>query len=187
MSQISLFSVMATFLLSISAQAAFLPVCERTPAVAKFLEQNLRKDCKSITEEDLLTVKRIAPAHAQVTQFKKDDFSGLKNLEILNIRSNPYTELTEGLFDDLENLRTLVIISTSLRHFPDDFLAKNPKIENIHVFANQVRSISESVFQRLASYKNLKIIDFDEIMLPAEQARLRALFPEGGPVQLFFN
>lgn len=176
---------LAAFLLAGStANAAFLPVCQRTPAVAKFLEQTTRKTCENITAEDLLAVKRVAVQNARVTEFKADDFSGLTNLEILNIRSNPYLLLPEGLLKDLVHLKTLVIISTSLTHYPNDFLQFNPEIENLHVFRNKVQSISESIFQRLENAKHLKAIDFDDTLQAAEKERLTRMFPPGGPVEL---
>ena len=170
-----------------TAQAGFLPVCHRTASVKVFLEQALKKECKDITEAELGSVTRVAVANREINEFKPDDFSGLKGLEILNIRSNPYTHLPEGLLADLVKLKTLVIISTTLRHYPDDFLANNPLIENLHIFRNQVRSISESILNRLEAAKNLKVIDFDDSLQGAEKTRLRRLFPEGGRVDLAFH
>jgi Leucine-rich repeat (LRR) protein len=166
------------------AFSALLPVCERTPAVKQALELLLKKSCETIGESDLLTVTRLAVQRKNVTKFHADDFSGLKNLDILNIRSNPYTELPEGLLKDLPRLTTLVIISTKLRHFPDDFLEHNPEIKNLHLFRNEVRSISESVFARLEKARGLKDIDLDGTLQPAEKERLLKLFPEGGSVNL---
>jgi len=166
------------------AQAAFLPVCERTEPVKKFLEQTVRKTCENITAEDLAAVKRVAVGHTKIAEFKVDDFSGLTNLEILNIRSNPFTTLPEGLFTDLVHLKTLVIISASLRYYPDDFLEHNPEIENLHIFGNKVRSISESVFRRLENARSLKVLDIDDTLQAAEKERLVKLFPVGGQVQL---
>lgn len=171
------------FAFSGAAHAAFLPVCDRTPAVKRFLERALAKTCENISENDLLSVRRVA-TETGITEFKADDFSGLFNLEILNIRSNRYTELPEGLFKDLVNMNTLVIISTTLRHYPDDFLAYNPKIQNLHVFRNKVTSISESIFKRLEEAKDLKVVDFDDTLQPAEKERLLKMFPPGGRVEL---
>lgn len=174
----------ASFLGSQVAQAAFLPVCQRTPAVKKFLEQTLRKTCENITPEDLLTVKRIAVGHQNISQFQADDFTGLTNLEILNIRSNPYTTLPEGLMRDLIHLKTLVIISAALRYFPDDFLEHNPEVTHLHIFNTGLKSISESVFQRLEKARFLKEIDFDATLQSAEQERLLKIFPPNGSVIL---
>ena len=165
-------------------RAATLAVCARTPAVKTFLQGILKKPCTEISETDLLAVKRVDVSHRGIKEFLADDFSGLANLEILNIRSNPYTEFPEGLFKDLVNLKTIVIIGTSLRHFPDDFLLYNLSIENLHAFRNQVRSISESVLQRLEAARGLKNVDFDRALQSAEKARLERFFPNGGSVEL---
>ena len=166
---------------------AFLPVCDRTPEVKTDLETQTAKKCADITEDDLLKIVRVAVESGTIKNFKADDFSGLKNLDILNIRSNPYTELPEGLFNDLGNLKTLVIISTKLRNYPDDFLATTPNIENLHVFRTQVRSISESILTRMESMRNLKVIDFDRKLQEPERVRLQKIFPAGGSTQLFFR
>lgn len=177
-----------TVFLSVSGQAAFLPLCQRTEQVKKELEVLTKKKCVDITEVDLLAIKRVDVGFNRIQAFKKDDFSGLKNLEILNIRSNPYTELPEGLFDDLGNLKTIVIISnTALRHFPDDFLEKTPLLEHLHVFHLPLRTLSESVLTRLANLKNIQEIDVDRELFAAERERLRRIFPENGKVQLNFN
>ena len=172
---------------SVVGEGAFLPVCQRTEGVKKNLETQTKKVCADILETDLHLIKRVAVQGAGITVFKRDDFTGLKNLEILNIRSNPYTELTEGLFDDLANLKVLVIIGGSLRHFPDDFLARNPLIEKLHLFRIPVRSISESVLTRLENLKYVNELDFDEELQDPEKLRLRRIFPENGNVQLNFN
>src|SRR5688500_13005040 len=76
--------------------AAVLNVCERTPAVRDFLTNGTQKSCEAITEADLSTIKRIAVPDENISLFKVGDFSGLPNLEILNITSNPIVELQEG-------------------------------------------------------------------------------------------
>lgn len=170
-----------------AARADFKSVCDRTPAVKTFLESATTKSCDGIVEADLLAINRVAVNGKGIAEFKVDDFTGLTNLEILNIRSNPYTALPEGLFKPLPHLKTLVIISGQLRNYPDDYLADTPELENIHVFRNPVHSISESVFQRLAGLKNLKVLDVGSELQPAELARLKQMFPEGGMVQLIIN
>ncbi len=173
-------------LISTQGEAAFIRVCQRTAPVKAFLEEILKKDCAAISAADLLTVKRVAVDDGTIHAFQADDFSGLTNLEILNIRSNPYTELPEGLLTELVNLKTLVIISTTLRHYPDDFLQFNPNIENLHLFRNKVRSISESVLTRLEHATKLQVMDFDDELGDAEKTRLRRAFPENGSVSLSF-
>lgn len=178
------------FLFTLSAStagAAALPVCERTPAVKAFIETAVEKPCQDITENDLAGIKRVAVERKGIQAFKADDFTGLTNLEILNIRSNPFAELPEGLFKDLVHLKTLVIIDTALRHYPDDYLAHNPEIVNLYTFRNQVRSISESVLGRIESARYLKEMEFDDSLQESEKERLRHHFPAGGPISLLFN
>lgn len=184
MGKFSHLSLVSMLFLGAVSQGAFLPVCERTEPVKKSLEMVTKKVCADILEVDLLSVKRIVVRG--ITAFKADDFSGLHNLDILNIRSNKYTEFPEGLFTDLENLKTLVIISTTLQKYPEDFLEHTPLLENLHAFRNKVTQISDSVLYRLEGLKNIKVIDFDKTLEEPVKARLREFFPEKGKVQLSF-
>lgn len=170
-----------------TVMATSLPVCDRTPAVKAFIEKAVSKTCDAITDQDLLTIKRISVEKQNIFEFKPDDFTGLTNLEILNIRSNPYTELPEGLLRDLVNLKTIVIIDTKLRHLPDDFLAYSNNWEEIHVFESPFRTISESVFKRIESQTHLKQLSLDVKLQDAEKARLNQRFPTGGPVFIEWN
>src|SRR5688572_9635457 len=96
--------------LSPTAVAAIMPVCERSTPVKTVIQNLLKKDCAAITEADLLTLTRLDVSRKNIQQYHRDDFTGLGNLEILNIRSNPAPELPEGLLRDLVRLKTLVII-----------------------------------------------------------------------------
>ncbi len=169
------------------AEASVAPVCERSEPVKAVLVSFLKKSCEKITESDLLTVIRLDVSRRNIVRYQANDFTGLANLEILNIRSNPAPELPEGLLVDLVKLKTLVIIGAGLAHFPDDFLSSNPDIENLHLFRIKVRSIPESVFNRLAELTHLKVIDVDRTLDESDKARLQQIFPKGGPVSLFFR
>ena len=107
--------------------AAVTSVCNRTEPVKVVLEGLLKKTCESINESDLLTLTRVDVSERRIEKYHPDDFSGLGNLEVLNIRSNPAPELPEGLLRDQVRLKTIVIIGAGLRHLPDDFPAYRPK------------------------------------------------------------
>ena len=190
--RLSFFLVVVALVGNSAMAQEILPVCDRTEGVKNFIVQQINSDqggdktCEEITEEDLASLTRVAPRNANIINFKAGDFTGLVNLEILNIRSNPYETLPEGLFRDLGKLKTLVIIATGLRYYPDDFLKDTPQLENCHCFANGVRSISESIFQRLGQLEHLKVLDFDRSLQDPDRARLEAIFPLESGVQLNF-
>jgi len=176
-----------------AAHADILPVCERSESVQRNIVAQInqilgtQKTCADITTDDLLTLKRVAIQREGVVHFKVGDFSGLSNLEILNIRSNLYTSFPEGLFQGLDSLQTLVIIDTPLRNYPDDFLKDTPRLKHCHCFRNQVRTISLSVLNRLIALPDLEALDFDATLAADEKAFLSEAFPEGGPVFLSFE
>ena len=169
------------------ATAGFLPVCERTEAIKQNLTVQTKKACEAITPEDLLSIKRVAVNGKNISQFKAEDFSGLRNMEILNIRSNPYTELPEGLFNDLSSLNTLVIIGTQLSRYPEDFLEATPLMKQLILFRNAATTLPEAVLDRLENLRNLEFVEMDRKLEPAVQQRLNEIFPSGGPVNFRFK
>ena len=186
----SLWAAFSTLSLSMATSgAAFaesLSVCERTPAVKVFIEQALTKTCDQVTDTDLATLTRIAVPSRAVHEFKVGDFSGLPNLEILNIKGNPITQLPNGIFADLPKLKTLVIFRTQLASLPNDFLYGLDQLENLHIFANPFTTIPASVLETLGELAHLQVLDFNKALATEQQAELRQLFPEGGVVELNF-
>jgi hypothetical protein len=182
---IALAFVLAT---SVSAHASFTPVCDRTPAVSQALEVLTKKACADIAAEDLLAVKRVSVARKNIAEFRDGDFSGLTNLEILNIRSNPYKTLPRGLLAELPNLKTLVVIQVGLVELPEDFLEQNPLIENLHIHKNPALTrLPESVWTRLAAYQHWLQLDFDQSFATANPGRLEAIFAGDKAEKLILN
>src|SRR5262249_23239401 len=165
----------------------FLPVCERTNAVKLFLEEATRKSCDAITEQDLQPILRVAVPDKRITVFKDGDFSGLPNLEILNIKGNPFQHLQPGLLAGLPKLKTLVIFRTGLTELPEDFLESNPEIAFLHMFGNPFTTLPESVRERFASYQHWEGLDFDQKVDDASGGGLSALFPPERGVTLIFH
>jgi Leucine-rich repeat (LRR) protein len=177
-----------TLSLSTPARAAeFVSVCDRLAPIRDFLTQTLKKPCDAISEEDLSVVKRIAVPNRKITSIRVSDLANLSALEILNIKRNLLTELPEGLLPQLPSLKVLVILGNKITHLPDSFLEGNPLIEKIHIFGNPYRTISESIFVRLAAAEHLNFVDVDRNLLPAEKARLADLFPKGHRVVVNYN
>ena len=170
----------------------FVSVCDRTESVAEFITQTVsgqkgtQLSCEDITSEDLLEINRVSIAFAGDTVLHSDDFSGLYGLEILNIRSNPYQFLPEGLFKDLVNLKTLVIIDTGLETYPDDFLEHTPLLENCHCFRNPLTTIDSTILERFAALQNLRVLDFDRSLNEDTKAFLESAFPSDSGVFLSF-
>lgn len=170
-----------------NSMAAVMPVCYRSEPVKAVLQTLLKKDCGAISAEDLLTVKRLDVSRKNIQKYHADDFTGLANLEILNIRSNPAPELPEGLLRELVRLKTLVIIGAGLSKFPEDFLDSNPEVTHLHLFRLKVTAVPAAVIDRLEKMTHLVEIDLDRIINAEDKARLTQIFPQGGPVRLFFR
>lgn len=165
---------------------AMTSVCARTPQVRDFLVKAVNRSCELITEADLAGIKRVAVNNRKVAELHVGDFDGLPNLEIVNVVGNQLTTVPAGIFAKNPALKTIVIFDNPLRKLPDDFLEANAALENLHMFDVPLKTLSVSVIARLAAMKHLKVIDLALKLNPAERARLRALFPEKGQVELTF-
>jgi hypothetical protein len=167
------------------ARAEVLSVCERTASVKEFIEQDQGKPCAEITEADLAAIVRVAVPDSDITEFKVGDFSGLPNLEILNVKGNPFTSLPIGVFSGLPKLKTLVIFDTQLASLPYDFLDGMDQLQDLHIFSNPFTEIPWSVWTRLARFEHLVNLDFNDALAESEKHHLQDLFPAGG--QAFLN
>jgi len=181
-----LFITLAAIGFYAESQAALVNVCERTPAVTKFLELTLKKPCADITLDDLATVKRVAVPGKGIKNFAEGDFANLPNLEILNITRNPVEALTPGMFAGLTKLKTFVLFRAGLKSIPEDFLEGMDDIENLHIFGNLYTDLPESVMERLSRLKHAKNLDLSRTLNAEDQARLKEMFPAKSGVQLAF-
>lgn len=169
------------------ADGDFLPVCQRTPAVSAFLASTTQKTCDQITEADLAAVLRVAVPGAGITVFKAGDFSGLPNLQILNIQGNPFAQLTPGMLDALPNLQTLVLFDTGLTSIPGDFLAKNPLIEDLYMFGDQFTSLPTAVLDRFQAYTHWQNLELDKPLDTSSGGRITQIFGAKGGVNLVLD
>ena len=180
-------AMVSTTAMATAAHADFLRVCERTPAVKVFLERAVAKTCDKIAESDLTAIKRVAVPGQNIQAFRDGDFSGLPNLEILNIKGNPFKTLNRGLLAELPKLKTLVIFRTGLTEVPDDFLENNPLIENLHMFGSVFTTLPETVWARFNAFQHFVQVDFDQALETASGGRLSRIFREGGSVSLILH
>jgi hypothetical protein len=164
----------------------FISVCNRQVPFKNFLVAQLAKPCEQLTAADLAPITRVAVPGSGLTEFNPDDVANLPNLEILNITRNPYTYLPEKAFVSLPKLKTLVLFGTKLEALPADFLEGNPLIENLHIFDNPFTTMPESVVDRIIALQHIQVIDLSAVLEQPVQDKLRAKFPDGGPVALTF-
>jgi Leucine-rich repeat (LRR) protein len=116
------------------------------------------------------------------------DFSGLTQLDTLNLKANQISELPEGVFADLPKLRVLVLLKNPLTHLPSDFTVGNDNLEKIHVFRTRFSSIPQQVIENLKRLKKLNVLDVSDGLDQSTKDRLWQAFPrESERVTLIFS
>ena len=86
-----------------------------------------------------------AGAGGLLPSVKADDFAGLTGLEALDIVWSPMDELPPGVFDDLGNLRFLLIGGTNIARFPDDTFSRLSKLLVLLLKYNQLTEVPAGV------------------------------------------
>lgn len=72
---------------------------------------------------------------------ERENFAGLTNLEVLNLKNNKIEFLPEDVFSDLSNLEELLIHVNRIKHFPANIFEKLTKIERILTYENSATTI----------------------------------------------
>lgn len=119
------------FVFSFIAGFSNADVCSRSRTVYSALETSLKKNCKDITNDHLLTVTNLELPHIHLKSFLDDDFKGLTNLKRLQFYSlfhnrggaNEPIAISEKVFAELTKLEELVMEDDQLGLLPDDVFA----------------------------------------------------------------
>jgi hypothetical protein len=85
---------------------ATVDVCSRAEGIRVVLERELGKTCDKICDRDLATLKTLQ-VYRRLSSVSRRDFSGLQNLEILDLGNNFIETAESGTFQDLWHLKRL--------------------------------------------------------------------------------
>lgn len=108
---------------SLQKHETILHVCDRTPAIIiAIIIQTNRSHCSEVTNTDLKTIKSLDLTHKALDILKDDDFSGLTNLELVNLSYNNLKKFPENIFKTKSfKLKNLNLSYNKLKKFPEKF------------------------------------------------------------------
>ena len=127
-----------------AAARPFVPVCQRTPQVRDALMAKLGgMPCQRITPKDLEEVRELYLLKKEIKSLQVGDFSGLDNLEKLDLGRNALTELPREL-ELPSSLRELYLQGNQLEDgIPDPVMHSVPQLEVLDIGENRMRLLPD--------------------------------------------
>ena len=89
---------------------------------------------------------------------------GLLKIKILSLKDNFLTEILLGTFNELPNLKTLILSSNKLKSLDGKLLQFNSNLEHLFVKRNELNKIGEDILNyslvvKIADFSDNKCID----------------------------
>ena len=135
-----------------------LPVCDRTPQIRDEIVQRAGKSaCDMVTVDDLIQINQIEVARQGITLLQPRDFSGLDNLQGLNLLGNSLTVLPSGVFDGLSNLRHLDLGTNDLTEVSVGVFDDLVHLQHLHLNGNALTTLSYGVFNSLRNVLHIDL------------------------------
>ena len=135
-----------------------LPVCDRTPQIRDEIVQRAGKSaCDMVTVDDLIQINQIEVARQGITLLQPRDFSGLDNLQGLNLLGNSLTVLLSGVFDGLSNLRHLDLGTNDLTEVSVGVFDDLVHLQHLHLNGNALTTLSYGVFNSLRNVLHIDL------------------------------
>ena len=145
-----------------------LPVCDRTPQIRDEIVQRAGKSaCDMVTVDDLIQINQIEVDGQGITSLQPRDFSGLDNLQGLNLLGNSLTVLPSGVFDGLSNLRHLDLGTNDLTAVPSGVFDDLVQVQHLHLNGNALTTLPSGVFNSLRNVLHIDLRNNALTTLPA--------------------
>ena len=135
-----------------------LPICDRTPQIRDEIVQRAGKSaCDMVTVDDLIQINQIEADGEGITSLQPRDFSGLDNLQGLNLLGNSLTVLPSGVFDGLSNLRHLDLGTNDLTEVPSGVFDDLVQVQHLHLNGNALTTLPSGVFNSLRNVLHIDL------------------------------
>ena len=145
-----------------------LPICDRTPQIRDEIVQRAGKSaCDMVTVDDLIQINQIEADGEGITSLQPRDFSGLDNLQGLNLLGNSLTVLPSGVFDGLSNLRHLDLGTNDLTEVPSGVFDDLVQVQHLHLNGNALTTLPSGVFNSLRNVLHIDLRNNALTTLPA--------------------
>ena len=138
-------------------------VCNRTQEVQDAIIYRLRADdCSSVTDYALSTIPYLdfiprMPPYRRLKNLKAGDFSGLENLQELNLQGYQLDALPGKIFNGLKNLQILRLWDNQLVNLPEGIFNGLENLQELYLDRNQLTSLPEGIFSALRSLQHLSL------------------------------
>ena len=169
-------------------------VCGRTTQVSDQITRAAGfpdlADCAHITEAHLRDIRYLQLVEQGLTGLKPNDFSGLSNLQTLDLSNNRLSELPGGVFDGLTALDELRLYQSGVTELTERLFTDTPaltrldlrenalvtlragafsglsNLESLNMWGNPLESLSQGAFSGLATLRNLNLGSNELTALP---------------------
>ena len=144
------------------ARAATQGGCNRTgPVRDRLMEATGASDCEGITAQHLAGVRELKLSRADIRSLHSRDFSGLVNMEHLDLSWNSLVNFPKGIFDGLSRLESLNLSDNPIEFLPEELFSG---LDNLKVLAisqevhpnRLLTHLPELIFEGLG---NLRVLD----------------------------
>ncbi|XP_075999219.1 vasorin b [Genypterus blacodes] len=130
------------------------------------------KHCSCSTPESILCFQRrsstiptgVPPSTKHLYLFANgiesltpEGFSGLENLEMLDLSQNKIKELPDKVFGHLTSLRNLDLSSNQITHISEDCFKGMALLERLYLYSNHIKTIHPAAFNGLEQLLELKL------------------------------
>uniref|UniRef100_A0A8C9SFA8 Vasorin n=1 Tax=Scleropages formosus TaxID=113540 RepID=A0A8C9SFA8_SCLFO len=129
-------------------------------------------DCSCANPQSIFCSERLSPSVPQelprnvkylylfqngIEALSSEDFSGLDQLEMLDLSQNKLSELPGRAFEHLATLRNLDLSSNQITHIAEHSFSGLAILERLYLFDNRIESIHPAAFQGLERLLELKL------------------------------
>uniref|UniRef100_A0A6I8QKJ8 Slit guidance ligand 1 n=1 Tax=Xenopus tropicalis TaxID=8364 RepID=A0A6I8QKJ8_XENTR len=92
-----------------------------------------------------------------ITRINKNDFSGLKQLRVLQLMENQISNVERGAFDDMKELERLRLNRNQLHTLPELLFQNNQALSRLDLSENLIQAIPRKTFRGATELKNLQL------------------------------
>ena len=144
-------------------------VCSRTSKVRDAIVAAAPvSTCGAVTADHLSAITRLNLYSESISTLKADDFSGLTNLEELNLSRNPrLTTLPDDVFSGLNALEELYLDYNELRTLDAGAFSGLTALKKLYLNGNKLGSLPANIFSNLSALTTLTLYNNDLSTLDA--------------------
>ena len=143
-------------------------VCERTQQVRDAITSLTgNSDCGEVSRADLESIIVMDISEAGINSVSEGDFSGLSNLQDLDLGDNDLSTPTVSIFSGLSNLRFLRLDYSGISTLPSGIFNRLSNLEELYLEGNNLSMLPVRVFSGLSNLQYLDLKENSLSTLPA--------------------